>query len=95
MPQTVHRLIASTGKKLGLSGLQIQELIKSDAKHRFKISLANGKTFSAYRIQHSNKLGPYKGGIRFHPNVDLDEVEALATLMSLKTAFLRLPPGPP
>src|SRR3990167_7720890 len=93
MPQTVHRLIASTGKKLGLSGLQIQELIKSDAKHRFKISLANGKTFNAYRIQHSNKLGPYKGGIRFHPNVDSDEVEALAILMSLKTAAVGLPLG--
>ena len=93
MPQTVHRLIASTGQKLGLSGFQIQELIKSDAKHRFKISLANGKTFNAYRVQHSNKLGPYKGGIRFHPNVDLDEVEALAALMSLKTAAVVLPLG--
>src|SRR3989338_1327218 len=93
MPQTVHRLIASTGKKFGLSGFQIQELIKSDAKHRFKISLANGKTFNAYRVQHSNKLGPYKGGIRFHQNVDLDEVEALATLMSLKTAAVGLPLG--
>src|SRR3990167_1386097 len=93
MPQTVHRLIASTGQKLGLSGFQIQELIKSDAKHRFKISLANGKTFNAYRVQHSNKLGPYKGGIRFHPNVDLDEVQALATLMSLKTAAVGLPLG--
>lgn len=44
-------------------------------------------------MQHSNKLGPYKGGIRFHPNVDIDEVRALATLMSFKTAAAGLPMG--
>lgn len=46
------------------------------------------KSFTGYRVQHNNALGPYKGGIRFHPNADLDEVKALATLMTLKTAIV-------
>ena len=46
-----------------------------------------------YRIQHNNVLGPYKGGVRFHPGIDLDEVRALATWMTFKCALLRLPFG--
>ncbi len=46
-----------------------------------------------YRIQHNNALGPYKGGLRFHPAVDLDEVRALATWMTFKCALMRLPFG--
>jgi len=46
-----------------------------------------------YRIQHNNVLGPYKGGIRFHPGVDLDEVRALATWMTFKCALMKLPFG--
>ena len=46
-----------------------------------------------YRIQHNNVLGPYKGGIRFHPGVDLDEVRALATWMTFKCALLQIPFG--
>jgi glutamate dehydrogenase/leucine dehydrogenase len=44
-------------------------------------------------VQHNNQNGPYKGGVRFHENVTLDEVQALATLMSLKTAAVGLPLG--
>jgi glutamate dehydrogenase/leucine dehydrogenase len=44
-------------------------------------------------VQHNNQLGPYKGGIRFHPGVDEEEVQALATLMSFKTAAVGLPLG--
>ncbi|MEI6237025.1 MAG: Glu/Leu/Phe/Val dehydrogenase, partial [Candidatus Saccharibacteria bacterium] len=62
-------------------------------EHIFEITLKNGKKFKAYRAQHNNKRGPYKGGIRFHPEVDLDEVRALATLMSFKTAAVGLPLG--
>src|SRR5581483_10492028 len=93
MLETAQNLIRKTGKKLGLDESEIKRLIKIDAEHKFKISLDSGKEFSAYRIQHSNKLGPYKGGIRFHPQVNLDEVRALATLMSLKTAAVGLPLG--
>ncbi len=93
MLETAHSLIKSAGKKLALSDDEVEELIKIDAEHQFEINLDNGKKFQAYRIQHKNKLGPYKGGIRFHPQVDLDEVRALATLMSLKTAAVGLPLG--
>lgn len=49
--------------------------------------------FQGYRIQHNNVLGPFKGGMRFHPAVDLDEVRALATWMTFKSALVRLPFG--
>ncbi len=93
MLSTAHAFITRAGKTLGLSDEEIKKLIKIDAEHTFDIKLKNGKTFPAYRVQHSSKLGPYKGGIRFHPEVDLDEVRALATLMSYKTAAVGLPLG--
>ncbi|MEX1112338.1 MAG: Glu/Leu/Phe/Val dehydrogenase [Candidatus Andersenbacteria bacterium] len=49
--------------------------------------------FHGYRVQHNNARGPYKGGVRFHPSVDIDEVKALAAWMSLKTAVMNLPYG--
>jgi len=51
------------------------------------------KTFKAYRIQHNDARGPFKGGIRFHANVSEDEVRALSTLMSLKCAVAGIPYG--
>jgi glutamate dehydrogenase (NAD(P)+) len=49
--------------------------------------------FSGFRVQHNGARGPYKGGIRYHPEVDLDEVRALAALMSWKTAIAGVPYG--
>lgn len=49
--------------------------------------------FNAYRVQHHNARGPYKGGLRFHAAVDMEDVRGLACLMSLKTALLDLPLG--
>ena len=49
--------------------------------------------FKGYRVQHNNVLGPYKGGIRFHPEVKLDEVKTLSLLMTMKCALARLPFG--
>ncbi len=49
--------------------------------------------FSGYRVQHHNVLGPYKGGLRYHPSVNLSELRWLACLMSLKTALVGLPLG--
>jgi glutamate dehydrogenase (NAD(P)+) len=59
------------------------------------VKLSDGKThvFSGYRIQHNGARGPYKGGIRFHPEVDVDEVRALASLMTWKTAVAGIPFG--
>ena len=56
---------------------------------------ADGKihVYSGYRVQHNGARGPYKGGIRYHPEVDLDEVRALAALMSWKTAIVGIPYG--
>jgi glutamate dehydrogenase/leucine dehydrogenase len=93
MLETAHANIRRAGEKLGLDGETIDRLIKIDREHAFKITLDNGQTLDAYRVQHNNKRGPYKGGIRFHPGVNLDEVRALATLMSFKTAAVGLPLG--
>ena len=48
---------------------------------------------TGYRVQHSSARGPYKGGIRYHPRVSLDEVKALAGWMSIKTAVVNIPMG--
>jgi glutamate dehydrogenase (NAD(P)+) len=59
------------------------------------VKLSDGKThlYSGYRIQHNGARGPYKGGVRFHPEVDIDEVRALASLMTWKTAVAGVPFG--
>ena len=61
----------------------------------FPVEMDDGtiRIFQGYRVQHNNALGPYKGGIRYHWNVDLDEVKALATWMSIKCATVNLPLG--
>lgn len=51
------------------------------------------KVFTGFRVQHSSTLGPYKGGIRYHQDVTLSEVAALATLMTFKCSLLNLPLG--
>lgn len=51
------------------------------------------QTFQAYRVQYNNARGPYKGGIRFHPQVDLEEVKALSFWMTIKTAVVDIPMG--
>ena len=59
------------------------------------IKMDNGsiKVFTGYRVQHNMERGPYKGGIRFHPDTDLDEVKALAMWMTWKTAVMNIPYG--
>ncbi|OGE31444.1 hypothetical protein A3C59_02275 [Candidatus Daviesbacteria bacterium RIFCSPHIGHO2_02_FULL_36_13] len=61
----------------------------------FPIILDNGKVeiIRGYRVQYNNFLGPYKGGLRFHPNVDMDEVKALALWMMIKNALINVPFG--
>ena len=50
-------------------------------------------TYPAYRVQFNNARGPYKGGIRFHPEADQDEVSALAAMMAIKCAVVDIPFG--
>lgn len=51
------------------------------------------RSFSGYRIQHNNARGPFKGGIRYHPEVNMEEVRALASLMTWKCALINVPFG--
>jgi glutamate dehydrogenase (NAD(P)+) len=66
-----------------------------EVKVDVSISLDNGDlgTFIGYRVQHDRSRGPMKGGLRFHPTVDIDESLALASLMTWKTAVVNLPYG--
>lgn len=59
------------------------------------IKMDNGaiRIFRGFRVQHNNVRGPYKGGIRYHPRVDMDEVKALATWMTIKCAVVNIPLG--
>lgn len=61
----------------------------------FPVKLTSGeiKIFKGYRVQHNNILGPFKGGLRFHPKVHLEEVKALAASMTIKCALQNLPFG--
>lgn len=61
----------------------------------FPVKMNDGKIkmLTGYRVQHNNALGPYKGGLRFHPLVDIDEIRGLATLMTWKTAITNIPFG--
>src|SRR4029077_4979260 len=62
---------------------------------RFPVKLDDGRlrVFEGYRVQHNVTRGPAKGGLRFHPATDLDEVKALAMWMTWKCALTNLPFG--
>lgn len=61
----------------------------------FPVKMDDGRVevFRGYRVQHNNALGPFKGGLRFHPSVHIGEVRALATWMTWKTAIANIPFG--
>ncbi len=61
----------------------------------FPVKMDDGRIemFTGYRVQHNNVLGPFKGGLRYHPAVDIDEVRALATWMTWKSAIADIPFG--
>ncbi len=90
--QDVHATVHRVAAKLGLPLADVDGLLAINAEHDFTIDV-EGQQYRAIRVQHNNRLGPYKGGVRFHPQVTLDEVRTLATLMSLKTAAVGLPLG--
>ena len=93
MLKTAHDEIKKAAKKLKLSDSEVDELLEVEKAHEFTIELDSGNNVDAFRLQHSSKRGPFKGGVRFHPDVDFDEVKALATLMSFKTAAVNIPMG--
>jgi glutamate dehydrogenase (NAD(P)+) len=68
---------------------------KNEIRVNFPALMDDGqyRLFKGYRVQHNNILGPYKGGIRYHPEVDIDEIKALASWMAFKCALVDLPLG--
>jgi len=68
---------------------------KNEIMVHFPVRMDDGtfKLFKGYRVQHNNAIGPYKGGLRFHPDVHLDDVKSLAFLMTMKTSLVRVPFG--
>jgi len=68
---------------------------KTEITVNFPVRMDTGeyRMFTGYRIQHNNLLGPYKGGIRYHPDVNVDEIKALASLMTWKCAVMDIPFG--
>lgn len=68
---------------------------KREVQVEIPVEMDDGRleTLIGYRVQHDDARGPMKGGLRYHPEVDLDEVRALATLMTWKTAVVDLPYG--
>jgi glutamate dehydrogenase (NAD(P)+) len=68
---------------------------KNEIIVNFPVRMDDGsvRLFKGYRIQHNNLLGPYKGGIRYHKSVTLDDIKALAAMMTWKCALMNLPFG--
>ncbi|MBT8464914.1 MAG: Glu/Leu/Phe/Val dehydrogenase [Deltaproteobacteria bacterium] len=85
--------------RLGLNDAQRQLLLHSFREITIQIPLEVERsserlcTFTGYRVQHNHARGPFKGGLRFHPNVKLEEIRALAQLMTWKTALVDIPFG--
>lgn len=91
------KLLEDAGSVMGLDPNILERLKypKRALQVAVPIRLDDGtvKTFQGYRVQHNMTLGPGKGGIRFHPKVDLSETAALAMLMTFKCALVGLPLG--
>jgi glutamate dehydrogenase/leucine dehydrogenase len=97
MLESAQALIKETAKNLGFDEEIIKRLIEPEmiCEFSFPVKMDDGqiKVFKGWRIQHNSALGPYKGGIRFHPQTSREEVQALATLMTIKCAVAGLPYG--
>ncbi len=82
-------------KKLDVGVRKILSVPNNELIVHFPVKMDDGtiEVFKGYRVQHNNSLGPYKGGLRYHATVDLDEVRALAALMTWKTSLAGIPFG--
>ena len=92
----VNEKVAQAGEILGIKPGVISALSGCEREVVISIPLRRGddvEVLTGYRVQHSSARGPRKGGIRFHQDVDLDEVRALASLMTWKTALIDVPFG--
>lgn len=94
---TADRNFTTAARHLGLSAEQ-QLLLRTpfrEVKVAVPVQMDDGslRVFAGYRVQHSGARGPAKGGIRYHPNVEMGEMHALAEIMSWKTALVDVPFG--
>ena len=94
---THEAFFATACRSLDYSDETIKLLSLSSREIRAELPLVHDdgtlSVFNAYRVQHHNARGPYKGGLRYHPDVGIEEMRALASLMTLKTALLDVPFG--
>lgn len=95
--EATNLYFSAASERLGLSSAMARRLLtpKRELKVECTVVLDDGTTatFVGFRVQHDDARGPMKGGIRFHPQVDPDEVNALASLMTWKTAVVDIPFG--
>ncbi|MFN8617195.1 MAG: Glu/Leu/Phe/Val dehydrogenase dimerization domain-containing protein [Dehalococcoidia bacterium] len=95
--ESVLQSVFASAGRLNTS-TEVVELLKTswrEVRAQIPVRMDNRKLqiFEGYRVQHNGARGPYKGGVRFHPLADLDEVRALAMLMTYKCALMDLPFG--
>jgi len=95
--EEMKKMVDKAGKTLALDPGMI-EVLKSPKREltvNFPVKMDNGsiRVFTGYRVQHNEARGPFKGGIRYHPQVDIDEVRALSSWMTWKTATVDIPYG--
>ena len=95
--EAANHYISKASRMMKL-GPRVERLLLSlEAEHHVTVPIErdNGElaVFSGYRFQHNSARGPTKGGLRFHPSLDADDVRALATLMTWKTAVVNIPFG--
>ncbi|MCZ7385567.1 MAG: hypothetical protein O8C63_12585 [Candidatus Methanoperedens sp.] len=95
--QNAIKQLEQVGKILHLEKKIVDKLKvpQNLVKGKLKVRMDNGKvkTFLAFRSQHNDAKGPYKGGIRFHPQVSEDEVKALSMWMTWKCSVVGIPYG--
>lgn len=95
--QSYIKRLGTAAELLRLPAKEEQKLAQPDRiiEKNIELTRDNGtkETLRAYRVQFNNARGPYKGGIRFHPAADLDEVKALAAAMAIKCAVVDIPMG--
>jgi glutamate dehydrogenase (NAD(P)+) len=95
--ETVARYFHDAAALMGLSSNMQKLLLTPEREIKVQVAIErdNGEiaTFIGYRVQHDDARGPMKGGLRFHHEVDADEVLALAALMTWKTAVVNIPYG--
>lgn len=95
--ENVRNVMSDAAKMAGIDSpyMEIIKCPQRETKVYLPVEMDDGSVhvFEGYRVQHSNIRGPFKGGIRYHQDITLNEVRALATWMSLKCAIANIPYG--